>query len=324
MKILITGICGFIGSHLAEMAVMQGHTVIGLDLLTYAGRSANLADLPAVVHIGDICDAATVAMLLDVHQPDVVFHLAAETHVARSIQDREAFLRTNVIGTDVLLSECLKYWNRPDIHDPFRFIQVSTDEVYGSLGPADLPWTESSPYLPNNPYAASKAAGDHLARSYYRTYGLPVIVTHSANNYGPRQHPEKLIPTLIQQVLKGEPMTLHGDGKHIRDWLHVEDHCQGLLDVCLKGIPGVVYNFGGQCERTNREIATLVARKLNADCVLKSIPDRPGNDRRYSSSILKAYSTFGWRPRHAGIERSLTETVQWYLDNLNYDATYGH
>lgn len=358
MKLIVTGVCGFIGSHFAEMAIRQGHDVIGIDALMYSGRMRNLASTLNIdgTHgcgkftfmLEDICDAGAMHRIFKNHQPDAIVHLAAETHVARSIDSREEFLRTNVLGTNVLLEESLKYWRgdlKPEdasqgITDNFLFLHVSTDEVYGSLGPDDAPWTEDSPYLPNNPYSASKAASDHLVRSYNKTYGLPTIITHAANNYGTRQHPEKLIPTLIRQCMNGEPMTLHGDGQQKRDWLHVADHCRGLLAALEHGKAGEVYNFGGECERTNKQIMELVWKTIFPHIkdeygqglpdwipvetmgMLKYIADRAGNDRRYLMDVESTYNRLNWVPE-VDIEDSIAKVVRWYLENPHYGDEYG-
>jgi dTDP-glucose 4,6-dehydratase len=325
MKILVTGACGFIGSHFVEAAERAGHEVFSVDALTYAGRSANLGGRE--FWRADICDGVHMHALVERFRPDAIVHLAAESHVARSIDSPDEFLRTNVMGTHALLEVALAYWRA---HPAFRFLHVSTDEVYGSLSESDPPWTEASPYSPRNPYAASKAASDHLALSYHETFGLPVIVTHCANNYGPRQHPEKLIPTLLRQLLFCQAMTLHGDGQNIRDWIHVEDHCAGLLAALERGTPGETYNFGGECERTNAEIAHLCGRTINA--VLgrpSSYPymavhtdDRPGNDRRYSTDVMKVWIAFGWQPGPA-IEDRIVDVARWYAQNTDYDLGYG-
>jgi dTDP-glucose 4,6-dehydratase len=322
MKLLVTGAAGFIGSHFVEAAEAAGHQVEIIDCLNYAGRSKNLPQhrwAPA-----DICDPLMVRVRFERFRPDAVVHLAAESHVARSIECRDEFLRTNVLGTNVLLEAALEYWSAEDLDEGFRFLHVSTDEVYGSLGPFEPAWTERSPYKPNNPYAASKAASDHMVRSYHRTFGLPVIITHSSNNYGPRQHPEKLIPTLIGQVMRGEPMTLHGDGLNVRDWLHVADHCAGLLAALKHGKPGETYNLGGECERTNLQIAHLV-HVMTAPTTLPRInlvDNRPGNDARYATNVAKAAAELGWRPGNQ-IGARLAETIRWYIDNPNYADSYG-
>lgn len=342
MKLFVTGCAGFIGSRFCEMAIEQKHDVIGIDSLAYSGRSENLSTLlyaegferrgGFVFLQADICDAEVMNFFIAAYQPDAIIHFAAETHVARSIESREEFLRTNVLGTNVLLEESLKYWRgdrKPEdashgITYNFRFLHVSTDEVYGSLGPNDEPWTEDSPYLPNNPYSASKAASDHLVRSYNKTYGLPTIITHSANNYGKRQHPEKLIPTLIRQCMNGQPMTLHGDGQQKRDWLHVDDHCRGLLAALDRGVPGEVYNFGGECERTNTQVANLISGKIPFTYrpSPRNIADRAGNDRRYLMDIDKAFHELGWEPK-CKIEDGIAAVVKWYLENPNYGDEYG-
>jgi dTDP-glucose 4,6-dehydratase len=319
MKIMVTGACGFIGSHFVEAALADDHEVLSVDCLTYAGRSENLGT--RMFYRGDICDMVYMEALFDRFQPDAIVHLAAESHVGRSINCRDEFLRTNVMGTGVLLEVALAYWRT---HPGFRFLHVSTDEVYGSLGLDEAPWTEESPYAPNNPYAASKASSDFLARSYFRTFGLPVVITHSSNNYGPRQHPEKLIPILVRQAAAGEALTLHGTGENVRDWIHVEDHCAGLLAALHCGEPGETYNFGGACERTNRQMAKLIldtARPGHPHRICLTA-DRPGNDLRYSTDTLKAFTTLGWCAG-AQIEVRIAATVQWYLDNPNYDLDYG-
>ena len=277
----------------------------------------------------DICEPDQVSHHLEAFRPDAIVHLAAETHVARSIDSREEFLRTNVLGTNVLLEETLKYWRareRSAQPVPFRFVHVSTDEVYGSLESADAPWTEDSPCLPNNPYSASKAASDHLVRSYWRTFGLPTVITHCSNNYGPRQHPEKLIPALVGFLQGGRPMALHGDGQNVRDWIHVEDHCSGLLSALERGQVGETYNFGGECERTNQEIAALVSAacrpRIPNQFGVVLVDDRAGNDRRYASNIAKARRELDWKPGPM-IEERIEATVGWYLDNLGYGDQYG-
>lgn len=331
MKIFVTGAAGFIGSHFVAAAEHVGHEVIGLDMLTYAGRSANLTtEQRARMRLVDICDRPIVDALLEEARPDAIVHLAAESHVARSIECRDEFARTNVMGTLVLLEAALDYWcslpggiGSGDLG--FRFLHVSTDEVYGSLGPAEPAWTEASPYAPNNPYAASKAASDHLVRSYVKTFGLPAIITHSSNNYGPKQHPEKLIPTLIGQIQRGEPMTLHGDGTNVRDWLHVEDHCQGLLRALTFGKPGETYNFGGLCERSNIQIATLVHCALGMPGLanIRLVEDRPGNDARYATDISKAARALSWLPESVSISDRIRETARWYVRHPDYALDYG-
>ncbi len=324
MRILVSGGAGFIGSHFVDAARAAGHDCHIFDSLTYAGRSANLDPAgPQPIKV-DICDPVLVGYHMEWIRPDWIVHLAAESHVARSIESRDEFIRTNVGGTQVLLEAAHEYWTSRERFPTFRFLHVSTDEVYGSLGPDDAPWTEASPYAPNNPYAASKASSDFLVRAYHRTFGLPCIITHASNNYGPRQHPEKLIPTLIGQVLRGEPMTIHGTGAHVRDWLHVEDHCEGLLAALEKGTPGHCYNFGGQCERSNILIANLVHAVMSPSSQqnIRLVGDRLGNDLRYASNVGKAERALGWKPGPQ-IGSRLKETVQWYTENPNYEESYG-
>lgn len=318
MKLIVTGAAGFIGSHFIEAAELAGHEVFAVDCLTYAGRSKNMR--AGTFFRADICDHVHIEALFERLQPDAIVHLAAESHVGRSIDCRDEFLRTNVLGTGTLLEVSLAYWRA---HPKFRFLHVSTDEVYGSLGASDPAWTEASPYAANNPYAASKAASDLLARSYFRTFGLPVLITHCGNNYGPRQHPEKLIPILARQAAAGEALSLHGDGMNVRDWIHVDDHCAGLLLVIERGVIGETYNFGGECERTNRQIAELVteAARPGGPKRICLTADRPGNDRRYASDISKARA-LGWAPGPQ-IEERIAATVQWYITNPQYDLDYG-
>jgi dTDP-glucose 4,6-dehydratase len=327
MKVLCTGGLGFIGSHFVEIAEANGHEVYIIDAVAYSARSKNVAPHPW--HKADICVPDQVFHHLRKFQPDAVVHFAAETHVARSIDSREEFLRTNVLGTNILLEECLTYWKARDQTPagiPFRFLHVSTDEVYGSLGPDESPWTESSPCEPNNPYSASKAASDHLVRAYWKTLGLPVIVTHCSNNYGSRQHPEKLIPALLRFLQDGQPMALHGDGKNVRDWIHVGDHCRGLLLALEHGKVGETYNFGGECQRPNDEIAARVSEACRDAIPIQFgvvlVQDRAGNDRRYATNISKVRQELGWQPGPP-IEERIAETVRWYLDHPSYGDEYG-
>ena len=323
MRLLVTGGLGFIGSHFVEAASQEGHECYIVDALNYAGRTQSLPGWSFIR--ADIADLLQMRAGFERIQPDAVVHLAAESHVARSIECRDEFLRTNVMGTYTLLEAALEYW-RAAWNRPFTFLHVSTDEVYGSLGPYDKPWTEASPYAPNNPYAASKAASDNLVRSYHHTFGLPAVITHSSNNYGPRQHPEKLIPALCGQAMRGEALTLHGDGTNVRDWLHVEDHCKGLLAALERGQPGETYNFGGQCERTNRQIADLVAACASGPLArlprIALVENRPGNDQRYSSDVSKAKRDLDWHPGPQ-IGLRIEQTVRWYLEHPNYESEYG-
>lgn len=321
MRILVTGGAGFIGSHFVKCAARAGHVVAVLDALTYAGSRANL-DVQAcsMFYQGRVEVPGQVRKCLEAVKPDAVAHFAAETHVTRSINSPSAFMKTNAVGTYVLLDQCVKYRDGGATH--LRVLNVSTDEVYGSLAEGEAPWTEDSPHAPNNPYAASKAAADHLSQAYFHTYGLQVITTHSSNNYGSHQHPEKLIPTLARQLLRRQPLTLHGDGQHIRDWIHVEDHCDGLLRTLVFGKPGSTINFSGGNERTNLEVAQFLLDKFHRlDSGVKFTLDRPGNDRRYAMSHVGA-RRIGWTAFRQ-LEDHLPAVIQWYLDNPTYESRYG-
>jgi dTDP-glucose 4,6-dehydratase len=308
MTFLVTGGCGFVGSHFTDLLISRGHRVVVADKLTYAGNKANLNPAADFAH-GDICNRRFVRDLLNDQKPQAIFNFAAESHVCRSIAEPRAFLDSNVCGTYFLLQESVTYWRgNPD----FRYVQISTDEVFGDLGPNDQPFTEDSPYRPNSPYAATKAAADHLVRSWSHTYGLPTIITHCSNNYGSRQHTEKLIPKLIGQAVRGEPLTIHGDGSNVRDWIHVEDHCLGVLAAYEHGAPGS-YCFGGNAERTNLEIANLIAGVIGCKGkeAITFVPDRPGNDRRYAIDFTKATSVLGWKPQWK-FEAGLVATIGHY------------
>ncbi|WP_297833924.1 dTDP-glucose 4,6-dehydratase [Thermomonas sp.] len=329
---LVTGGAGFIGGNFVLDAVRRGVRVVNLDALTYAG---NLATLRAIegdpghrfVH-ADICDGALVARLLAEHRPDAIVHLAAESHVDRSIDGPAAFLRTNVVGTLALLEAAREYWTSLDGagKERFRFLHVSTDEVYGALGEGGR-FTETSRYAPNSPYSASKAASDHLVRAFHHTYGLPVLTTHCGNNYGRYQFPEKLIPLVIARALAGEPLPLYGDGRQVRDWLHVSDHCRALRRVLARGRVGETYNVGGNAERQNIEVvkalcALLDQRRPRADgrphaSQITFVPDRPGHDRRYAIDAGKLQRELDWSPAHT-FERGITETVDWYLAHQDW------
>ena len=330
---LVTGGAGFIGSNFVLACRRAGvGKIINLDKLTYAGNMENLAELagdPDHVFVrGDIGDRDLVFRLLEEHQPRAVINFAAESHVDRSILGPQAFIETNVMGTFTLLEASLEYWRKSG-HNPagFRFLHISTDEVYGSLEPQDLAFSEDSPYRPNSPYSASKAASDHLARAYYHTYGLPVIITNCSNNYGPRQFPEKLIPLMILNAQQGKPLPIYGDGQNVRDWLYVDDHCRAILTVLKKGLPGETYNIGGRSEMTNNQVMAALCLILD-DAVQDSpnrphknlityVTDRPGHDRRYAIDCRKIESELSWHPQET-FETGLRKTVAWYLENRNW------
>jgi dTDP-glucose 4,6-dehydratase len=328
-KILVTGGCGFIGSNFVlSWIASQGSPVVNLDLLTYAGNSANLSLLDGnprhLLVQGDICDAELVSSLLREHRPRAVVHLAAESHVDRSIADPAPFVRTNIQGTFVLLDQSTRYWRELGEADrrAFRFLQVSSDEVYGSLDFHEPPFTETSPYAPNSPYAASKAASDHLARAYRHTWGLPVLTTNCSNNYGPLQLPEKLVPLMILNALEGRPLPVYGDGMNVRDWIFVEDHCAAIRAVLKQGRVGETYNIGGNIERTNLEVVTAICDlvdEMRPDAgmgprrrLIARVEDRPGHDRRYAIDASKICTELGWRPAEQ-FESGLRKTVDWYL-----------
>lgn len=318
MKLLVTGGAGFVGSNLIRLILAETRfEVVNLDLLTYAGNLDNLTEVAGhpryrFVH-GDICNDTLVGEL--VARADVVLNLAAESHVDRSIESAAPFVRTNVTGTERLLSVAVASGVR-------RFVQVSTDEVYGSLplaspggSPAAPRFTEETPLAPRSPYAASKAAGDLLALAYHATYGLDVVVTRCSNNYGPCQFPEKLVPLMITNAIRGKRLPLYGDGLHVRDWIHVADHCRGILAALKRGRPGEVYNFGAGSERSNRWMVQQILEATGADPALVSpVPDRPGHDRRYAVDPSKAVSQLGWAPAIA-LGDGLQETVAWYRQN---------
>jgi dTDP-glucose 4,6-dehydratase len=313
VNVLITGGAGFIGSSLVRLVLAErpGWRVVNLDKLTYAGDPDSLADLaghPRHRFVrGDVCDGALVGRLLAEEGVEAVLHLAAESHVDRSITAPAAFIDTNVRGTQVLLDAARTAGVR-------RFLQVSTDEVYGSLGPTGL-FTEGSPLAPSSPYSASKAAGDLLALAYGRTYGLPVVVTRCSNNYGPRQFPEKLIPLMVTNALRNRPLPVYGDGQNVRDWVHVEDHCRGLLLALERGRAGEVYNLGASCERRNLEIVRAVLAHLGKpESLIQLVRDRPGHDRRYAIDASKAQGELGWGPQKR-FDEALAATVDWYRAN---------
>jgi dTDP-glucose 4,6-dehydratase len=332
--ILVTGGAGFIGSNFVLRWIENvGTPVVNLDLLTYAGNPANLASLEADSRYqlvrADICDAEAVAAALKEHRPRAIIHFAAESHVDRSIADPGAFIHTNVQGTYTLLEQAKRYWAALDESDKrsFRFLHVSTDEVYGTLGPNDAAFSETTPYAPNSPYAASKAASDHLARAYFHTYGMPVLTTNCSNNYGPFQFPEKLIPLMILNALEGKPLPVYGDGKNVRDWLFVDDHCSAIRTVLQHGGPGETYNIGGNSERDNLDVVETICDlvdQLSPDAkigprrkLIAFVADRPGHDRRYAIDASKIDRELGWQPA-VGFERGLRETVAWYLEHASW------
>ncbi len=330
MKILVTGAAGFIGSNFVRhlLAVRDDCAVIALDKLTYAGNLESLAGVAQVFggrfHFekGDICDELLVERLFAEHHFSAVVNLAAESHVDRSIHEPHGFLETNVLGTHVLLAAARRHWRAGDGYRPgVKLVQVSTDEVYGSLGPTGR-FSERTPLDPHSPYAASKAAADLVAKAYVDTYGLPVCVTRSSNNYGPYQFPEKLIPLMVRNALRHEPLPVYGDGQQVRDWLHVADHCHALALVLARGVPGAVYNVGGDNERTNLELVARILetlRRLTGDAAIderlvRHVTDRLGHDRRYAIDSSRIRAELGWAPRVA-FDDGLERTLAWYLAN---------
>ncbi|HSG74653.1 MAG TPA: dTDP-glucose 4,6-dehydratase [Burkholderiales bacterium] len=327
--LLVTGGAGFIGSNfvLSTLAA-AGEPIVNLDKLTYAGNAANLdalrGDARHVFVKGDICDRALVRQLLERHRPRAVVHLAAESHVDRSIEGPAEFVQTNVVGTFALLEEARSYWQSlpAAARAAFRFLHVSTDEVYGSLGAEDPAFSETTPYAPNSPYSASKAASDHLVRAYWHTYGLPTLTTNCSNNYGPHQFPEKLIPLMIHQALAGKPLPVYGDGQNVRDWLYVLDHCAALRVVLERGRPGEAYNIGGGAEMKNIDLVKTLCALLDdarprtgggyAD-LISFVKDRPGHDRRYAIDSRKIQRELGWKPEES-FQSGLKKTVRWYLE----------
>jgi dTDP-glucose 4,6-dehydratase len=336
--LLITGGAGFIGSNLVHHALTHtGERIVVVDKLTYAGSLLNLEgalnDSRVSFLHADIADQGAMSRAFAETKPSAVLNLAAETHVDRSIDSPAAFVQTNIVGTFVLLEAARSHWDTlaPAAREAFRFLHVSTDEVYGALGP-DGAFTEQSPYAPNSPYAASKAAADHLVRAYSHTYGLPVLVTNCSNNFGPYQFPEKLIPLMVLNALEGRALPVYGDGGHVRDWLHVSDHCAGLLLVLRRGTPGEQYNIGGDGERTNLQIVEAICDALEdvapADrnpavgrrgyhALRTFVPDRPGHDRRYAIDASKIRAELGWRPERS-VESGLAETVRWYVEHRGW------
>lgn len=330
--ILVTGAAGFIGSNFVlDWLATRGSPVTSLDALTYAGNLQNLAalrdDSRHVFVRGDIADRELVARLLQEHRPQAVVHFAAESHVDRSIHGPGEFIQTNVVGTFALLEGARAYWSAlPSVdRQAFRFLHVSTDEVYGSLEPEEPPFTERTPYAPNSPYAASKAGSDHLVRAYHHTYGLPVVTTNCSNNYGPFQFPEKLIPLAILNAYEGRPLPVYGDGRNVRDWLYVRDHCDGIRVALDKGRPGETYNIGGGSERANIDVVKALCAIMDEfrpqgaphAKLITFVKDRPGHDRRYAIDAGKIRQDLGWQPRER-FETGLRATVEWYLANMEW------
>lgn len=332
-RILVTGGAGFIGSNFVLEWVGNGGSVINLDLQTYAGNPENLVSLQGndshvLVH-ADICDAAQVSELLAKYEPQAVVHFAAESHVDRSIADPGAFIRTNVLGTFTLLEQTRNYWANLQAakRETFRFLHVSTDEVYGTLGQQDPAFSETTPYAPNSPYAASKASSDHLVRAYFHTYRFPTLTTNCSNNYGPFQFPEKLIPLMVLNAQQGKPLPVYGDGGNVRDWLYVGDHCSAIRTVLEKGCPGETYNIGGNSERNNLEVVKAICALLDElqpnveigprETLIRFVTDRPGHDRRYAINSEKISTELGWKPT-IRFEEGLRKTVEWYLGHSEW------
>jgi dTDP-glucose 4,6-dehydratase len=329
---LVTGGAGFIGGNFVLDAVKRGVRIINLDALTYAGNRDTLATLdgnPEHVFVhGDIGDGALVAELLAAHRPDAVVNFAAESHVDRSIDGPAAFVQTNVVGTLALLEAVRDYWRglAGDARDGFRFLHVSTDEVYGSLGDTGK-FTEDTAYAPNSPYSASKAASDHLVRAFHHTYGLPVLTTNCSNNYGPYQFPEKLIPLIIARALAGEPLPIYGDGRNVRDWLYVGDHCAAIRAVLEGGRVGETYNVGGDAEMQNIDVVHVICKLLDErrprsdgqprSSQITYVADRPGHDRRYAIDASKLHDELGWKPAHS-FGQGIADTVDWYLEHQDW------
>ncbi|PTX57728.1 dTDP-glucose 4,6-dehydratase [Litoreibacter ponti] len=328
MKIMVTGGAGFIGSAVVRQAIRDGHEVVNVDALTYAACLANLEPVGNakgyVFEKADICDAPVMQALFDKHKPDAVMHLAAESHVDRSIDGPQAFMQTNIMGTFTLLQAALSYWNAAGRPEGFRFHHISTDEVYGTLGDEGQ-FSEDTPYAPNSPYSASKAASDHLVRAWGETYGLPFVLTNCSNNYGPYQFPEKLIPVVILNALAGKPIPVYGEGLNVRDWLYVEDHADALLTVLQKGENARTYNIGGENEARNIDIVTMICGLLDelrpkeapyADQIT-NVTDRPGHDLRYAIDPERIRTELGWRPS-VTLDQGLRKTVEWYLANEDW------
>ncbi|MFO1302359.1 MAG: dTDP-glucose 4,6-dehydratase [Burkholderiales bacterium] len=332
--ILVTGGAGFIGANFVlDWFAASGEPVLNLDKLTYAGNLGNLRSLAGDArHVfvrGDIGNAEQVAALLREHRPRAIVNFAAESHVDRSIHGPAAFIETNIVGTFTLLETTRAWWSALPAaeRDAFRFVHVSTDEVYGSLGPGEPAFSETTQYAPNSPYSASKAGSDHLVRAYYHTYGLPTLTTNCSNNYGPRQFPEKLIPLMIVNAINGKPLPVYGDGKNVRDWLYVGDHCSAIRAVLERGRVGEVYNVGGNAEMRNVDVvgticAILAEERPGRDyaSLVTYVKDRPGHDRRYAIDPAKIRGELGWQPAET-FDSGLRRTIRWYLDNAEWLAS---
>lgn len=327
MRMLVTGGAGFIGSALVRHLIAEGHEVLVFDKLTYAGNLASLAPVAASPRYrfvqADICDRMAVVDAITAFRPDRILHLAAESHVDRSITGAGEFIATNVVGTFTLLEAARHHWMALDgaAKDAFRFLHVSTDEVYGSLGETGL-FSETTPYDPSSPYSASKAASDHLAKAWHRTYGLPVVVSNCSNNYGPYHFPEKLIPLNILNALEGKPLPVYGDGSNVRDWLYVDDHARALDLISGRGRPGETYNVGGSNERSNIDVVRRICAQMDRlrpdgaphDRLITFVTDRPGHDHRYAIDATKLETELGWRARES-FDTGIEKTVRWFLDN---------
>lgn len=328
MRVLITGGCGFIGSAVCRRAIADlGWDVLNIDALTYAANAVNVAGIAQDLRYrflkADITDLAAMTAAFADFRPDAVIHLAAESHVDRSITGSSAFVQTNIVGTHVLLEAARQHWNELDdaARGAFRFLHVSTDEVYGSLGDEGL-FTETTAYDPRSPYSASKAASDHLVAAWHETYGLPTLITNCSNNYGPYHFPEKLIPLVVLNALERKDLPVYGDGQNVRDWLFVEDHARGITTALTDGVPGQKYNFGGGAERTNLQVVHAICDILDElrpgegsrRDLIRFVTDRPGHDRRYAIDASKAEAELGWTPS-VSFEQGLRQTIQWYLDN---------
>ncbi|MGR8979223.1 MAG: dTDP-glucose 4,6-dehydratase [Gammaproteobacteria bacterium] len=336
MKILITGGAGFIGSALIRYLMNETHySVINVDKLTYAGNLESLESIQSDTHYyfekADICDAVKIRRIFEKYQPDAVMHLAAESHVDRSIDGPAQFINTNIIGTYILVEAARHYWQSLTLNrkSKFRFHHISTDEVYGDLADSYSLFTETTPYAPSSPYSASKASSDHIVRAWNRTYDLPVVITNCSNNYGPYHFPEKLIPLMILNAIDGKPLPVYGDGRQIRDWLYVEDHVRALFTVLEKGKTGETYNIGGHNEKENIAVVETICALLdelkpdkpqgveNYRDLITFVKDRPGHDRRYAIDAGKIASELGWKPQET-FDTGMRKTVQWYLDNLEW------